>query len=98
MRTNAYMNLAVMDDDDRRDLAFKKYVMQYQEELSDNDREYYITLDTFKRYLTKRELWDIFQAQLEYIWKGLITLEYVAIDYEIPVIMVKYFLNMFNMC
>ena len=91
MMNNTYMNLAVMDNDDKA--FYQRYIMQYQEELSDNSREYHISIDDFKNYLTKRELWDSFQWTLGEILKGWVTLEYVAVDYEIPVAMIKYFLK-----
>ena len=91
MMNNTYMNLAITDEANRDFLD--RYVMQYQEELSDNNREYHISIDDFKNYLTKKELWGTFQTALKDILKRWVTLEYVAIDYEIPVAMVKYFLK-----
>ena len=85
MMNNTCMNLATMDTDNYA--FFKDFSDRYQEELSDNSREY--------QYLAKENLWTAFQKDLEEVLKNQTTLEYIAVDYEIPVVMVKYFINMF---
>ena len=75
------------------DNFFQPYEMQYQEELSDNSRGYHVSIEDFTNFLKKNNEMASFQKALEEISKNQATLEYVAVDYEIPVAMVKYFLN-----
>ena len=93
MMNNTCMNLATMDTDNYA--FFKDFSDKYQEELSDNSRGYHVSIENFAMYLAKENLWTAFQKDLEEILKNQTTLEYVAVDYEIPVVMVKYFINMF---
>ena len=72
---------------------FQPYEMQYQEELSDNSREYHVSIKDFTLYLKDNNEMGAFQKTLEEILKNQTTLEYVAVDYEIPVIMIKYFIR-----
>ena len=72
---------------------FQPYEMQYQEELSDNSRQYHVSIEDFTLYLKNNNEMDAFQKNLEEILKNQTTLEYVAVDYEIPVIMIKYFIS-----
>ena len=90
---NYYMNLSKMEGIEPE--LYKSYAfdaIRYQTEITINT-EYKISIKEFKEFLIATQLLVNFQKELEEIKKGLSTLEFVGIDFSIPVIMVKYFLN-----
>ena len=66
---------------------------RYQKELSEYSDEYLISKESFIEFLNVTNREQNFQTALDQIEKGLESLEWVAMDFTIPVIMVKWFLN-----
>jgi len=70
--------------------------MRYQWELSHFSDDYQTTLRLFQTYLKKHDKIYNFVKSLREYRKGQTTLEFVAMDWSIPVCMVKYYLNILS--
>jgi len=68
--------------------------LRYQWELSHFQDDYQTTLKDFQNYLKKYNKFYNFVKTLQEYRKGQTTLEFVSMDWSIPVIMVKYYLNL----
>lgn len=67
--------------------------LRYQVELSENWDDYNISFRSFIQWLRETKNFRNFLEAIEEVRKGLVSLEWVAMDYSIPVIYVKYWIK-----